>query len=85
MPKKYKKSWMPDYMPSDEERKWYEHGIEKGIRISPSPSTNDPNPKKWHLAVFSRDKWIKSPNVYDENNIWVEYYKAYKFYYDKYR
>tara|TARA_R110002020_G_scaffold397922_1_gene607952 strand:- start:263 stop:520 length:258 start_codon:yes stop_codon:yes gene_type:complete len=85
MPKQRLTVWMPKYMPSDEERKYYEHGIKNNIRISPYPTTSGPNPKEWYIEIFSKNKWVRSPSVYNEQTIWPEFYKMYKYYYDKHR
>jgi hypothetical protein len=85
MPKQRTTDWMPNYMPSDEERKWYEYGIKKEIKISPRAAEQGINPKKWYIEIFSKNKWVRSPHVYDKQTIWPEFYKMYKYYYDKHR
>lgn len=83
MPKKNKIEWMPSYMPSDEEQEWYAYGVENNIKISPYPTTPGPNPRKWYLEIFSKGQWVRAPHVYDADTIWVEFYKMYKYYFDK--
>jgi len=85
MAKKKEIKWMPNYMPSDEERKWYEYGIENNIKISQYPTTPGANPREWYIEIFNKGDWVRAPHVYDENTVWQEFYKMYKYYYDKSR
>ena len=84
MPRIKKKIFqMPDYGQSDDEQKWYVWGLENGINISPHGIKDDPD--HWFLAVRTKSGWKKGKFKYDRENIWPEFYKAYKHYYDKAR
>lgn len=83
MPKKSKTEWMPYYMPSKEEYECYIWGVENNIKISPYPVSAGPNPREWYLEIFSKGKWVRAPYVYTRDNIWIEFYKMYKYYFDK--
>lgn len=79
---------MPSYTPSIEEQKSYLYCIDNNIRISPKGVRDEPGKWKIEIALGSYKKGEKrytSPQLYDKNIIWVEYYKMCKYYYDKYR
>lgn len=75
---KKKKQPMPQYLPSDEEFKWYLDGVRRGIRIAPKPDGNE-----WRIDVYANKKWNQSKLTYDREQIWPEYYKAYGYYYNR--
>ena len=63
--KKVKTFPLPEYMPSDEEKKWQSFCIDNGIIISPMGING--NPKEWNIGVAfaGRHKQVhKSPSVY---------------------
>lgn len=78
---------MPKYVPSDEERSWYEFCVNNNIIISPVAAEQGTNPKEWRIGISINDhkKVNKTPTIYTEDNIWKEYYLMCKYYYDKYR
>ena len=74
---------LPEYIPSDEERKWYMHCIRNGIIISPIGTDN---PGKWYIGIAEEANYKKVYNskfIYDKDTIWSEYFNMCKFYYDK--
>jgi hypothetical protein len=87
MPAK-KQNWMPYYHANEEEVKARDFCVRNNIRISPLGIYNDPD--HWRIGInigpYKRgEKPNISPNIYDKNTIWPEYYKFCKYYYDKYR
>jgi len=79
---------MPYYEPSDEENKWHNFCINKGIIISPIAATKGPNPEEWKIGISFMPNYKKinlTPTVYTADIIWEETYKIMKYYYDKYR
>ena len=72
---------MPDYEPTDDERKYYIWGLDNGVFISPDGINNDPD--HWYLAVKTQTGWKRGKFKYDRDQIWYQYYQAYKYYYDK--
>lgn len=78
---------MPDYLASDEERKWYNFCVKNDIRISPYGIQDDND--RWHIAINigpykKYEKPHLSPSKYCRKTIWPEYYKMCKYYYEKY-
>jgi hypothetical protein len=87
MPAK-KPNWIPYYYADAEETKARDFCVRNNIRISPLGIYNDPD--HWRIGInigpYKRgEKPNISPNIYDKNTIWQEYYKFCKYYYDKYR
>jgi hypothetical protein len=62
---------MPSYFASNEEMEACLFCRRNNIRISP--------------MGIQGEKPNISPKIYDRKNIWPEYYKMCKYYYDKYR
>jgi hypothetical protein len=86
--RKGKNYTMPSYLPNEEERKWYRFCVINNIRISPWGIQNDA--EHWHIRVnLGPYKKGEKPNIspykYDRKQIWPEYYKMCKYYYDKYK
>ena len=87
MPKK-KPTWMPQYVPNDKEIKARNWCIKNNIRISPLGIKDESN--KWKIGINigeykKHEKPKVSPNIYDRDTVWIEYYNFCKYYYDKYR
>ena len=85
---KKKNKWMPQYMATEEQIKHRDYCIKNDIRISPAGIKDDPN--HWRIEIrlgpYKRgEKGYVSPNIYDKDTIWIEYYRMCKYYYDKYR
>ena len=79
---------MPSYTCSTEEQKCYLYCIDNNIRISPRGLRNEPGKWKIEIALGPYKKGEKrhvSPQLYDKDTIWVEYFKMCKYYYDKHR
>ena len=86
--RKTKTKPMPSYLPNEEERKWYRFCVSNNIRISPWGLQKDND--HWHICVNigpykKGEKQNISPYKYDRRQIWPEYYKMCKYYYDKYK
>ena len=78
---------LPSYNLSADEIKWRDFCIKKNIRISPRGIYKDPD--NWYIQInFGPYKKGEiphtSPNFFNRQNIWPEYFKTCKFYYDKY-
>mgnify|MGYP003109140149 FL=1 len=79
---------MPSYFANEEETEWCLFCRRNNIRISPLAIQNDPD--HWRITINlgpykKGEKQNISPKIYDRSNIWQEYYKMCKYYYDKYR
>jgi len=77
---------LPQYLANENELKWYDYCVKNEIRISPIGIHKDPN--NWHIEVRlgpykKGEQGYVSPNVYDRESIWKEYYLMCKYYYDK--
>ena len=74
---------MPNYTPSDDERKAYMYCVRNNIRISPAaiPGDND----HWHIEIFSNNKWNASPQKFDKTEVWGVCYNYCKHYYEQNR
>lgn len=78
---------LPNYSASEEERKWYNFCVKNNIRISPYGILNDN--ENWYIAInlgpYKKfEKPNLSPSKYSKDNIWIEFYKMCKYYYEKY-
>jgi hypothetical protein len=85
---KKKNAWMPIYLPTENEMKWRDFCVKENIRISPLGIKDEK--KKWRIGIAlgpykKGEKMHIAPSVYDEDTIWIEYYRMCKYYYDKYR
>ena len=81
MPKYGKAKWMPNYSPSEDERRYYTWGLNNGVFISPDGISGDAD--HWYIAVKTKTGWKRGKFKYDRDTIWPELYNAYKYYYDK--
>jgi hypothetical protein len=61
-----------------EHRRWC---INKDIKISPSAASAG----VWYIDIAIRNKINRSPKLYDKKDVWIELYKFYKYYYEKYK
>jgi hypothetical protein len=80
-----KRKPMPDYLPSDEERKWHKYCTDNNIIVSPMGIQNEDSKWKIGIAIGNHKEVHYSPHIYDKDTLWVSYYEMCKFYYDKYR
>jgi hypothetical protein len=85
---KKKNNWMPVYHASVEEKEARDYCIKNNIRISPLGIKDEK--EKWRIGITfgsykKGEKMNISPNIYDKDTIWPEYFKMCKYYYDKYR
>lgn len=85
--KRRKKNYLPQYMPTPEEREWKLFCTRNDIRISPWAT---PINGEWKICInigpYRRgEKCNFAPHIYDKHTLWPEYYKFCKYYYDKYR
>ena len=57
---------------------------DNGIRVSPKGINKEP--KKWFIEVSTDHggTWKKSPNKYDEKELWLKVAELYLWYYNKY-
>ena len=81
--KEAKKRQLPDYIPNEEEFKYYRYCVSNNIRISPMGTDQI---GKWHIGISTPDshrKVYNAPHIYDKDTIWIEYYKFCKYYYDQ--
>ena len=81
--KEQKKRQLPDYIPTKDERKYYQYCVRNNIRISPIGTDVI---GKWKIGISTEDNYRKiyhAPHIYDRDTIWIEFYKFCKYYYDK--
>lgn len=74
---------LPDYIPSEEERKWYMYCVRNDIIISP---VGTPDPGKWYIGISDKSNHKKVYNskfIYDKDTVMVAFYEMCKYYYDK--
>tara|TARA_B000000557_G_C20812563_1_gene461025 strand:- start:2927 stop:3202 length:276 start_codon:yes stop_codon:yes gene_type:complete len=84
---KYGKSnKLPHYSPSNEENDAYLYCVRNNIRICTIPVKNEIG--LWYIGVnigpyVKGEKINLSPQTYDKYNVYQNYYKFCKYYYDK--
>ncbi len=74
---------LPNYIPSDEERKWYKYCVDNDIRISP---VGTETPGKWYIGISDPGNYKKVYNskfIYDKDTVMSEFYKMCYYYYAK--
>ena len=84
--KKSRGNPMPNYVPTEEERKWMSYCINNNIRISQQPEKGEIG--LWRMTVnigpYKRGEVPHlSPSVYDKYTVYNAYYQMCKYYYDK--
>ena len=75
--KEAKKRQVPDYIPTDDERRWHEHCSRLNIRISPV-ALLDNAPGKWQIGISIPDNYKKiyrSPEICDKDTLWEVFYR----------
>ena len=80
MPRIKKKSWMPNYNPSKEEKEAHDYCIKNNIKISPGGTHIA---SRWTVDIYAKGKWNKSPESYGPKEIWEVFYNYCKYYKNK--
>ena len=70
-------TWMPNYAPNEEERKYHAYCVSNNIIISPWGIHGDAN--HWRIRIGDNI----SPKKFSRDEIWKVYYEYCKYYYDK--
>ena len=87
--KKQKKGYgvMPDYLPTDDQRKHYAWCINNNIRIFTALQNYADN-NLWKIGISIGPEYKKhhlSPSTYTDDNVMIEMYKMCEYYYKKYK
>lgn len=68
------------YTRTEYEYEAYKWCINNGIYISPF-ALND---VAWYIDIVNKEKQNRSPQTYDEKELWPEIYKFYVYYYERF-
>ena len=82
--KEQAKKRLPHYDATEEEDSWYHYCVNNGIIISPVAIGQTIG--QWHIGISEEanyQKIYRSKEIYDKKNVWSEFYKMCKYYYDK--
>jgi hypothetical protein len=71
---------MGNYIQSEKEQEAYMWCIRNNIFIAPKPKSAT----EWFLEITINGNKNVSPSAYKKNDIWLQLYKFYIYYYDKY-
>ena len=71
---------MGNYIPNTNEQEAYLWCIRNNIFVAPKAVSTT----EWRLVISMNGKHNVSPSIYKKNDIWMQLYKFYTYYYDKY-